>query len=149
MFDPAAGDHADPETASKAVWFDAFVTNIDRTARNANLLWWHKQMYFIDHGASLFFHHNWRLVHEMAIKPFYAIKDHILLPWASQIREVDRELRSRLTGQSIAKIVEAVPPAWLPVEGDPNLEGYLAYFRERLLNSRFVEEAIDAHSQLI
>src|SRR5579875_1307311 len=59
-FDPAAGDCVDSQTASTAVWFDALVTNIDRTAKNANLLWWHKTLYVIDHGASLFFHHNWR-----------------------------------------------------------------------------------------
>src|SRR5690348_4385716 len=82
MFDPAAGDRADPVTASKAVWFDALVTNIDRTAKNANLLWWHRKLYFIDHGASLYFHHDWHNISEAAAKPFEAIRQHILLPWA-------------------------------------------------------------------
>src|SRR5579884_3332765 len=68
MFDPAAGDTCDAETASKAVWFDALVTNIDRTPRNPNLLLWHKNLYFIDHGASLFFHHNWQAVDQMAVR---------------------------------------------------------------------------------
>ena len=60
MFDPAAGDRAGEDLASAAVWFDAFVTNIDRTARNPNLLYWHKSIYFIDHGAALYFHHDWK-----------------------------------------------------------------------------------------
>jgi hypothetical protein len=149
MFDPAAGDCADPETASKAVWFDAFVTNVDRTARNANLLCWHKQMYFIDHGASLFFHHNWQQTDQMAVKPFHGIKDHILLPWASSIREVDSELRSRVTETALKQIVEAVPSVWLANDGGPSPDGYLIYFRERLAKSKFVEEAIDAHAQLV
>src|SRR5580700_10739201 len=59
MFDGAAGDVASAEIASMAVWLDAFVQNVDRTARNPNLLMWHRQIYFIDHGAALFFHHNW------------------------------------------------------------------------------------------
>lgn len=149
MFDPAAGDRTDSETASKAVWFDAFVTNVDRTARNANLLWWHKQLYFIDHGASLFFHHNWQHVDQMAIKPFYAIRDHILLPWADCILEVDTELRSKLTDQVLSRIVDTVPPEWLPPGGGPSAEGYLRYFRERLAKSRFPEEAAHARTQLV
>jgi hypothetical protein len=148
MFDPAAGDRSDPETASRAVWFDAFVTNIDRTAKNANLLWWHKQLYFIDHGASLFFHHNWQHIDQMAIKPFCAIKAHILLPWADRIANIDGELRARLTEPVLREIIEAVPPAWMQGEG-PSVEGYLTYFRERLAKSRFVEEAVRAHAQLV
>jgi hypothetical protein len=148
MFDPAADDRADPETASKAVWFDAFVTNIDRTAKNANLLWWHKQLHFIDHGASLYFHYNWQHIEQMAIKPFAAIENHILLPWADRISEVDGELRVKLTEAVLRQIVEAVPPKWLPQEG-PNVEGYLMYFKERLAKSRFVEEALRAHAKLV
>ena len=148
MFDPAAGDRSDPETASAAVWFDALVTNIDRTAKNANLLLWHRQLYFIDHGASLFFHHNWQHIGQMAIKPFYAIEDHILLPWADRIAEKDHELRARLTRPVLRQIIELVPPGWMQGEG-PSVEGYLTYFGERLAHSRFVEEAVRAHAQLV
>jgi hypothetical protein len=148
MFDPAAGDCSDPETASRAVWFDAFVTNVDRTARNANLLWWHKQLYFIDHGASLFFHHNWQNVAHMALNSFYAIENHLLLPWASRIRDVDGELRSRLSDTVLRNIIESVPPEWLQGDG-PSVDGYLTYFTERLAKSRFVEEAMRAHAQLV
>jgi hypothetical protein len=150
MFDPAAGDCADPETASKAVWFDAFVTNVDRTAKNANLLWWHKQLYFIDHGATLIFHHNWRCVDQMALKPFYDIESHILLPWADRIAEVDAELRAKLAEPVLRRIVETLPSTWLPADGPgPSVEGYLRYFRERLAKSQFVEEALRARSQFV
>jgi hypothetical protein len=149
MFDPAAGDCADPETASRAVWFDALVTNIDRTARNANLLWWHRRLFFIDHGASLYFHHNWRHVDQMAIKPFDAIRDHILLPWADRIDRVDGELRAKLMEPVLRQIVEAVPSEWLPQGEGPSVHGYLRYFSERLANSQFAEEALRAHSQFV
>jgi hypothetical protein len=149
MFDPAAGDRADAEVASKAVWFDAFVTNIDRTAKNANLLWWHKRLHFIDHGASLYFHHNWQHIDQMAIKPFAAIGNHILLPWADRIAEVDGELRAKLTETALRQIVEGVPREWLPVEEGPSVAGYLTYFRERLAKGQFAEEAVRAHAQLV
>jgi hypothetical protein len=151
MFDRAAGDKADAETASKAVWFDAFVTNIDRTAKNANLLWWHKQLQFIDHGASLYFHHNWHDVEQMALRPFRAIGEHILLPWANRIEEVNGGLRAKLSETALRQIVEAVPVEWLVQEqaDGPNVEGYLLYFRERLAKAGFVEEAVRAHAQLI
>ena len=107
-------------------------------------------MYFIDHGASLFFHHNWKVIDQMALKPFYAIKDHILLPWADSIAKVDSHLRARLTELILKQIVEAVPLDWLPKEEEgPTLEGYLTYFQERLAKSKFVEEAERAHTQLI
>ncbi len=149
MFDPAAGDAVDATTASKAVWFDAFVTNLDRTAKNANLLWWHKQLYFIDHGASLYFHHNWRDIEVAAMNPFITIKNHILLPWASRIAEVDKEMRSKLDGSASRPIVAAVPEDWLARQDGPTAEGYLAYFATRLKSSGFMEEAMRAHAQLV
>jgi hypothetical protein len=149
MFDPAAGDHTDGETASKAVWFDALVTNIDRTARNTNLLWWHKRLHFIDHGASLYFHHNWGDVGQMAEKPFNGIREHVLLPWADRIAEVDRELRPMLTEQVLGQVIEAVPSIWLPRGERPSREGYLTYFKERLTKSSFLEEAVRARAQSV
>lgn len=149
MFDPAAGDHTDGETASKAVWFDALVTNIDRTVRNTNLLWWHKRLHFIDHGASLYFHHNWRDVEQAAVKPFNAIREHVLLPWANRIEEVDRDLRPILTEQILTQVIEGVPSIWLPEGEGPSKEGYLRYFRERLAKSRFLEEALRARAQSV
>ncbi len=149
MFDPAAGDCADPEIASKAVWFDAFITNVDRTARNTNLLWWHRQLRFIDHGASLYFHHNWRQIPHVAANPFPAIRDHVLLPWADRIADFDEALRSRISAAALTHILEQVPPEWLPPAPGPSLEGYLLYFTERLAHSRFVEEAVHARALLV
>ena len=145
MFDPAAKDIVDAMTASKTVWFDAFVTNVDRTPRNANLLWWHKQLYLIDHGASLYFHHDWRDIDVAARKPFPAIKDHILLRWADRIAEVDPELRQKLDGSALRRIVSAVPDAWL----QNTREGYVEFLTTRLKYSTFVEDAVRAHAQLV
>src|SRR3954447_6336856 len=89
MFDPAARDPVDPDVASRAVWFDAFVTNVDRTARNPNLLWWHKTLWFIDHGAALYFHHNWPEISRAAGSGFPMIREHVLLPWATSIPDID------------------------------------------------------------
>src|SRR5262249_43403107 len=90
-FDPAV-DPVEAALASQTVWFDAFVTNVDRTARNANLLWWHRSLYLIDHGAALYFHHNWPSREAMAESRFPAIRDHVLLPWASELPAADRRL---------------------------------------------------------
>jgi hypothetical protein len=147
MFDPAAGDKADPATASQAVWFDAFVTNIDRTANNPNLLCWHKSLYFIDHGAAMYFHHNWQDIDTMARSRFPAIRTHVLLRWASAIAEADSRLRPELNGGSFERILDAVPDAWLPPGGRA---AYIEYFVRRLSHAdQFVEEAIRARAELV
>ena len=94
MFDPAARDTVSPEDASLAVWFDAFILNVDRTARNANLLVWHRKLYLIDHGAALYFHHNWETMPRKIASPFPEIEQHILLPWASCIEEAGIQARA-------------------------------------------------------
>ena len=148
MFDPAAGDRAAAELASAAVWFDAFITNVDRTARNPNLLYWHKTLYFIDHGAALYFHHNWQDTSRIAAARFPAIREHVLLPWAAEIGEADERLRPMLTDQTFSRILENVPEAWLPPERDR--AAYVEYFSQRLnASSAFVEEAIRARAQLV
>ncbi len=155
MFDPAAGDAADPRFASAAVWFDAFVLNVDRTPRNPNLLLWHKALYLIDHGASLYFHHDWRNLESMITSRFAPIRDHVLLPWASRIAEADSELRSRLSAGMFGPILDQVPDAWLipePGAETPSLkrEAYGRFLSQRLEASfNFVEEAIRAHTKLI
>ncbi len=85
---------------------------------------------------------------EVAVKPFDLIRDHVLLPWADRIAEVDGELRAQLTDQALRHIIETVPPAWLPESDGPNVEGYLTYFKERLAKSGFLAEAVRAHAQL-
>jgi len=143
MFDPAAGDAAPAELASLAVWFDAFVTNVDRTASNPNLLCWHKSLYFIDHGASLYFHHAWKDPAASARSPFPRTRDHVLLPWASQIEMVERRVRARL-GE-----------AWLLPAGGietpaAKRDAYMEYLMRRLEAAPlFVEEAVRAHAALL
>jgi hypothetical protein len=155
MFDPAAGDSASPDLASRAVWFDAFVTNVDRTARNPNLLCWHKSLHFIDHGAALYFHHNWHDIDKMAASPFAPVRQHLLLPTASKIAEIDAVVRPMLTESVLTKIVGFVPDEWLsPVLGlntpDEKRAGYLEYFLKRLkASSNFVEEALSARAKLL
>jgi hypothetical protein len=144
MFDPAARPVVDADVASAAVWFDAFITNVDRTARNPNLLWWHKSLYFIDHGASLYFHHDWRDIERKAASPFPLIRDHVLMPWASRIAEVDADMRSRLSEKLFAGILAQIPELWLPPERRAD---YAEYFRRRLASaSLFVEEALRARA---
>jgi hypothetical protein len=155
MFDPAAGDVADAQTASLAVWFDAFVMNVDRTARNANLLCWHQQLYFIDHGAALFFHHNWQTAAQKSTAPFADIRHHILLPWASALQEADAAARSRLNPVVFEEILAEVPDAWLApdptaVAAAKRRTAYVEFFIRRLQTStNFVEEAIRAHAELV
>jgi hypothetical protein len=111
MFDPAARDTAAADEASLLVWFDAFTQNVDRTARNANLLVWHRKLYPIDHGAALFFHHNWETIEEKIESPFAQIEHHILLRWASGIEQAGELARERLTPDVLAGIVAQVPEA--------------------------------------
>jgi hypothetical protein len=147
MYDPAARNVTDSKLASSVVWFDAFITNVDRTPRNPNMLWWHKVLYLIDHGASLYFHHNWPSIDEMAVNAFPAIRHHVLLPHASSILEVDGLLRSRLTDALFSEIVAQVPDEWLlPKKRDE----YVKYLSRRLsAASSFVEEAASAHAKLV
>jgi hypothetical protein len=155
MFDLAAGDAAGPDLASTAVWFDAFVTNVDRTARNPNLLCWHKALYFIDHGAALYFHHDWKDTATKAHSRFPAIRDHILLPWAARIEILDNGLRARLGGAVFSEILENVPDAWLLPEPGviapaDKRAAYVDYLvRRRDAASLFIEEAVRARAALL
>src|SRR6188508_2322258 len=108
MFDPVAEKpHAD--LASRIVWFDAYVTNIDRTARNANLLMWHRKLWLIDHGAALYFHHGWGDGADRSASPFPAIKDHILLKFADALDETDAAMIARISPALIQEVVALVP----------------------------------------
>ena len=155
MFDPAARDPVDPVLASGIVWFDAFVTNVDRTPRNPNLLCWHRSLYLIDHGAALYFHHDWSNLDMQARNPFPLIRDHVLLPWADGLEAADARLRPRLTRVLLEQILRQVPDEWLPPEPavctpDAKRAGYLTYFLTRLGAARgFVEEALHARARLL
>jgi hypothetical protein len=151
----AAADKAEAALASEAVWFDAFVTNVDRTPRNPNLLWWHKALYFIDHGAALYFHHNWQSRETMAGSRFAAIRDHVLLPWASRLEEADRRLLPLLSESLFLGIVEQIPDDWLGAEPGVSTAadrraGYVEFLTRRLAAaSSFLEEAANARAQLV
>ncbi len=154
-FDPAAGDMADAETASRAVWFDSFITNVDRTAKNPNLLCWHRELYFIDHGAALYFHHNWPTAERISRSRFAPVRHHILLPWASKIEEANDSVLPLLTETALRDVISLVPEEWLrPASGveappDPRA-AYFEFFMRRLRAApAFVEEAIRARAELV
>jgi hypothetical protein len=143
----------DPSLASAIVWFDAYVTNVDRTPRNVNILIWKEGLWLIDHGACLYFHHNWDGYLERSRTPFPLIREHTLLPFADALPEADAAMRARLTPEIIRRIVELIPDAWL--SGEPQFasyaehrQAYVAYLLSRLAAAPiFVEEAQRARAQ--
>lgn len=155
MFDPAARDAVSAEEASLTVWFDAFTQNVDRTAKNANLLMWHRKLYLIDHGAALYFHHNWATMQQKAEAPFAEIGKHVLLPWASRIKEAGEAARSKLTLRVFDDVLAVVPDAWLEsepgsVSAAEKRTGYTDFFLKRLVAAEvFEQEAMNAHVRLV
>ncbi|HJZ78886.1 MAG TPA: HipA family kinase [Pyrinomonadaceae bacterium] len=150
-FDPVA-EKPDADLASSIVWFDAYVTNVDRTPRNTNMLVWHRQLWLIDHGAALYFHHRWDNYLERSRDPFPKIKDHVLLPFAGALEDVDSKMAARVTPDIIDSIVKLIPDAWLVGNvssggGGQHREAYVEYLLSRLESPRFfLKEAIDARS---
>jgi hypothetical protein len=150
-FDPAA-DAVETGLASAVVWFDAFVTNVDRTARNTNMLMWHRRLRLIDHGAALYFHHIWENYLERSRMPFAQVKDHVLLPSASALEEADARLAALVTPELIESLVALVPDEWLGAEprfsdADAHRAAYVEYLLSRLQAPRdFVREAVNARA---
>ena len=144
-----------PALASAIVWFDAYVTNIDRTARNTNMLIWHKELWLIDHGAALYVHHSWENYLERSRTPFTQVKDHVLLRYASELAPANERLRPLVTPAALAAIVAAIPDDWLGDEtafasAQEQRDAYLAYLLRRADAAPiFVEEAIRARGQLL
>jgi hypothetical protein len=147
MFDPVA-EKLETDLASRIVWFDAYVTNVDRTARNTNMLMWHRKLWLIDHGAALYFHHSWTEMDQRSKDPFKLIKEHVLLPFANSIEEVDEELKASISVELIKGIVDLVPDDWMQDHAPfdsiaDNRQAYVDYLTKRLEAPRnFVEEAI-------
>lgn len=110
-------DEVSPAEASKIVWLDALLMNVDRTVRNTNMLIWNRELWLIDHGASLYFHHSWDNWEEQAVKPFVQIKDHVLLKYASEVRAVADKYAPLFTEEHIMNVLEAIPDEWLLEEG--------------------------------
>ncbi|KAF2517844.1 HipA family kinase [Flavobacterium foetidum] len=148
-FDPAVTT-VDAKLASQIVWLDAYITNVDRTFKNTNMLIWHKELWLIDHGACLYFHHSWNNWEQHAKSPFALIKDHVLLPQASLLKEVDAEFKAILTPEILEEIVSTIPLDWLQWEdADETPEElrnvYLQFLKTRLENSEiFVNQAQNA-----
>jgi len=153
-FDPLVTE-VDAKLASQVVWLDCLLNNVDRTARNTNMLMWHKELWLIDHGASLYFHHSWQDWEKKALMPFSLVKNHVLLPRASQLEEVDAEFRHLLTEETITAIVAMVPEVWLSNEGvfdstEQHRNAYAQFLISRLAHSEiFVNEAQHARASLI
>lgn len=153
-FDPTVTT-VDAKLASQIVWLDCFLTNMDRTCRNTNMLLWHKELWLIDHGAALYFHHSWQNWEEQAIKPFFLVKDHVLLPWASELESVNKEFSELLNPEKIASVINLIPDDWL--EGETSFdsktahrEAYKNFLANRLAHSDiFLKEAQHAREILI
>ena len=128
---------------------------MDRTVRNTNMLWWNKELWLIDHGACLYFHHNPQNWQEQALRPFTLVKDHVLLAQASQLETVDAAFRYILTNEVIRSVVEMVPEEWLAADTSfqstsEHREMYIQFLETRLANSAiFVKEARYAADSLI
>lgn len=153
-FDPTA-TVVDPLLASRIVWLDCLLNNVDRTAKNTNMLLWHRELWLIDHGASLYFHHSWQNWEEQAKRPFALVKNHVLLPQAAALEEADRELKPLLTPENIRAIVNLIPGEWLEEDApfasvSAHREAYAHFLLTRIDHSSvFVKDAQDARAALI
>ena len=153
-YDPAVSP-VDPKLASQIVWLDCLLTNVDRTSRNTNMLIWYKELWLIDFGASLYFHHSWNNWKEQAEKPFLFVKDHVLLPQASELDQANATLKKALTKELIENIVATVPEEWLKNETafsslEEHRSAYVEFLVTRINHSEiFVNEAMHARESII
>lgn len=153
-YDPVV-TKVDSYLASKIVWLDAFLTNIDRTIKNTNMLIWHKELWLIDMGASLYFHHSWINWERLSVTPFAEIKNHVLLPFASHLEEIDQQCKELISLEKIGEIVNFIPDDWLDwrsseesIQDIKNI--YQEFLSNRLNNSQlFIKEANNARKTII
>jgi hypothetical protein len=154
-FEPALAPPEALQLASAIAWFDAYIMNVDRTARNTNMLLVDGKLWLIDNGASLYIHHTWANFRERSRGAFPQIKDHVLLPYADALAEADIVLSAALTRELIEQIADLIPESWL--EDEPHFASvaehraaYVDYLCTRLEAPRaFVEEALRARAQLV
>lgn len=153
-YDPVV-TKVDSYLASKIVWLDAFLTNIDRTIKNTNMLIWHKELWLIDMGASLYFHHSWINWERLSVTPFAEIKNHVLLPFASHLEEIDQKCKELISLEKIGEIVNLIPDDWLDwrssEESTQDIKNiYQEFLSNRLNNSQlFIKEANNARKTII
>lgn len=152
-FDPVV-TKVDPLLASKIVWLDSFITNVDRSFRNTNMLIFNKELWLIDHGSCLYFHYSWDGWEKKATGPFQYIKDHVLLPQATQMKEADRICKELINGKMIREIVQMIPDEWLAWESRSETPEqlrsvYYTFLSQRLnYSEQFIKEAQDAKALL-
>ena len=153
-YDPAVAQ-LDAKLASRIVWLDSLITNVDRTARNTNMLTWNKELWLIDHGAALYFHHAWDNWEEHAKRSFVQVKDHVLLPMATEIEQADRTSKEILTPDLIQGIVSVIPDEWLTSYSETQTANevrniYAQFLETRIQSSAiFVKEAQHARESII
>jgi hypothetical protein len=128
-------------TASKIVWLDALIFNVDRTARNTNMLLWNKELWLIDHGAALYFHHSWDNREDYILKPFVQIKDHVLIPFATEMHTADAMMKELLTPEIVSSIVQLIPEEWLQWDEQVS-PAQIKDFYTHFLNTRIANSAI-------
>lgn len=154
-FDPIAGPPPAAAEASAIVWFDAFTSNVDRTPRNPNLLWWHRQLWLIDHGASLYFHHDWDHEADRSRSPFESVRDHVLLPWATELAAAGERITRALDAATTQRVLAGLPDEWLRDEprftsAADHRAAYARYFEHRLAAAPvFLEEAERARAAAV
>jgi len=153
-YDPVANS-VDPLTASKIVWLDALLMNVDRTVKNTNMLIWHKELWLIDQGASLYFHHSWQNWEQQAKKPFVQIKDHVLLQQANALAEIGDALKGVLNEAFIQELIRLIPDDWLADEAtfqstEEHRQAYAQFLNERINHAEiFIKGAEDARAARI
>jgi hypothetical protein len=153
-YDPAVNT-VDPLLASRIVWLDCLLTNVDRTPRNTNMLMWRNELWLIDHGASLYFHHSWQNWQEQSLRPFVQVKDHVLLPQASELDTADAAALLILTEERIRAVADIIPDEWLLIDADGETAAarrqvYVDFLTSRIRHSEiFVKEAQHARQTLI
>lgn len=148
-------DKVGGEEASKIVWLDALLMNVDRTVRNTNMLIWHNELWLIDHGASLYFHHSWDNWAEQATKPFVQIKDHVLLRFADAVQQVDNAYKTLFTEENLRNVLSVIPDEWLVdesrgLQAADAREVYLEFLMKRLEHSaNFIKQIEDERKNRI
>lgn len=140
MYDPIL-QPPDADLSSRIVWLDAYIANVDRTARNANMLLWHKEIWLIDHGAAFYFHHNWPGFAGNAKNPFVMVKDHILKSYAKDVAAIDAEMTAKLDADELTRVVSLIPDDWLDDPAEQRTV-YVEFLTSRLAEPRdFAAEA--------
>lgn len=151
-FDPIV-THVDPKLASAIVWLDSYLMNVDRTSNNTNMLVWNKELWLIDHGASLYFHYSPADWQQKAVSPFTQVKNHVLLPYATELDNIDQPFKTILSSQKLQEIVDLIPEEWVSADHLQAAEEKDIYFRflqMRLTASNiFIKEAQNARAALV